>query len=481
MILTLDFGTTATKVGLWRNEGLVALARSELRTVHRHPGWAEQDPSSWWTALVIACAEVRAKAPEAFREVEVVGATGARQSFALATGSGETLGPAVLWSDCRAGSEVEPVARRAGGLTRVRVKTGVPLDASSVAAKLMWLEENEPSRISASDWLLSPRDLMVWRLTGEVATDATMATRSGLYDESGEPVEELVGRELELLAPLFPSDEVVGRLRAVPAAELGLRPGTPVAIGAGDRACEVLGSGATPDAPMISWGTTANISMPAARRRDLLDTGAVLSRGALQGWLVEAGVSSAGSFMNWLERISNSSVSSLVEMAKLSPPGARGVVAVPWLDGARSPWWRGDARAGFVGLSSAHGLGDLARAAIESIALDIAACLEVMGGSTDGGPPVRTMNLCGAGSANSLWRDVLSAVTQLPAVTRASGEAASAGAAMLASRSVGMNLSIDELNPIKSETVPEDQSIDSYKGICERSRLISQTLLNLSF
>jgi sugar (pentulose or hexulose) kinase len=66
MILTIDFGTTVTKVGLWSEDGLVALTRSVLTTAHPQVGWAEQDPLRWWTSVVIACAESRAKAPAAF-------------------------------------------------------------------------------------------------------------------------------------------------------------------------------------------------------------------------------------------------------------------------------------------------------------------------------------------------------------------------------------------------------------------------------
>ena len=81
MILTIDFGTSVTKVGLWGDEGLVALARSELTTTFPQVGWTEQDPLRWWTSLVIACAEARAKAPLAFAEVDVVSCSGARQTF----------------------------------------------------------------------------------------------------------------------------------------------------------------------------------------------------------------------------------------------------------------------------------------------------------------------------------------------------------------------------------------------------------------
>ncbi len=63
MILTVDFGTSVTKVALWSDEGLVALARAELATARPELGWAEQEAFSWWTAVVVACAEARAQAP----------------------------------------------------------------------------------------------------------------------------------------------------------------------------------------------------------------------------------------------------------------------------------------------------------------------------------------------------------------------------------------------------------------------------------
>ena len=344
MILTVDFGTTVTKVGLWHEEGLVALTRSELTTAHPQVGWAEQEPLRWWTSVVIACAEARAQAPLAFSQVDVVACSGARQTFVPVTRAGDPIGKGILWSDRRGATEAARLTEDMGGEDINRARTGIPLDAGAVAAKLAWIDAHEPDRLAASDAILSPRDLVVLRMTNELVTDTTFASRSGLYDFDGNAVRELAGPALGKLPSVVPSDTVIGALKSVPGAELGLRPGIPVVIGAGDRQCEVLGSGASEESPMVSWGTTANVSVPVHERPVPSPAGAVVTRGATGGWLLEGGLSAAGSFLAWLGRLLGRPVDDLAAKAAASPLGARGVMAVPWLDGARAPWWRDDAR-----------------------------------------------------------------------------------------------------------------------------------------
>jgi xylulokinase len=465
VILTVDFGTSVTKVALWSDDGLVTLARAELVTTRPQLGWAEQDPVGWWTSVVVACAEARAADPEAFGSVSVVSCSAARQTFVPLTAAAEPLGRGILWSDRRGVAEASALAAAIGGDEAVRRRTGVPLDGGAVAAKIAWIAARQPGRLAASDWLLSPRDLVVWRLTGEVVTDPTLASRTGLYDADGHPVDELVGPAAGKLPPVVPSHHVAGWLRAVPAAELGLRPGIPVVIGAGDRQCEVLGAGASTRRPMVSWGTTANVSVPVDVRPDPPPPGTVVSWAAVGGWLLEGGLSAAGSFLAWLGRLTDRDPHELAALAAESPPGARGVMAVPWLDGARAPWWRDDARAGFVGLASAHDAGDLARAVIESVAWEVARCLEAVTSGRPGGEPAVGLTLGGAGAGIPLWVEVLTAVTGLPATRRRSGEAASAGAALLAARALGMELPLDRLDPVVAEIEPDPEAAARYREL----------------
>jgi xylulokinase len=479
VILTLDFGSSVTKAAVWDRSGLVALAGSPVTTSHPAPGCSEQQPSEWWASLTAACARLRAQAPEAYRSVDVVGCTGARQSLVLADADAEALGPAILWSDRRAVGEAEAL-RRSLGSAAATTPFGIPLDAGSVAAKIAWLAAHHPARLEASAWVLAPRDLVAWWLTGTVATDASMAWRSGLYDETGRVVGELSGPAGDRLAPVLPSDQVTGSLVASAAEQLGLLAGTPVVVGAGDRACEVLGSSADETWPMVSWGTTANVSLPVAARPDRPPAGLVVSRAATGGWLLEGGLSAAGSLVSWFGELTGRTPEELAALAATSPPGARGLVATSWLDGARAPWWHDDAGAALVGMSSSHGPADLARAVFESVAWDLQRCLEAMAGRRPEGPRVSGLALGGAGATIAVWLDVLSGITGLPAVVRRSGQAASAGAALLAAAAVGIPCDPDRLDPVVQRIEVDATVASRYLGQREAADRVAAAVIGLT-
>jgi xylulokinase len=474
LILTVDLGTTVVKLGLWSSSGLVAMARRTVATARPQPGWAEQRPEDWWVALAGAADEVRRGAPDAFERVEVIGLTGARQTIVPVDDRGRPLGPAMLWNDRRAGPEADALAGANGGADEITRRTGIPHHAGSVSAKVAWLEANEPTRLHAARWLLAPRDLLAHRLTGEVATDPSMASCTGLYDLDGKPVTTLAGAAAAQLAPLVRSAEVVGRIQLGHASELGLAAGLPVVLGAGDRQCEVLGAGAGGDRPMVSWGTAANVSRPVETAPEDRPFGVALTRAAGPGWLLEAGVAAAGDWLAWLERITGRSATELAADAAARPPGARGVATVPWLDGARAPWWADDARAGIVGIGGDHDTGDLARAVIEGVAWEIRRGLEVV--ATDRN--VRGLALAGGGDARP-WPEILGAVTRLTTVRRRHPDAASVGAALLAATAAGVDLGVDDLNPVVVEADPDPELVAAYAGLAARADSVASALVQI--
>ena len=419
VVLTLDLGTTAIKAGLWLGGDLVGPTRAALSTTHPAPAHAEQDPESWWDAVVDAGAALRALAPDAYARVATVACSAARETFAPFDGALAPLGPGILWSDHRATGEVAGL----GDPAAFRHSTGVVLSPGCARAKVAWLQRHEPDRFASARWVLAPRDLVVARLTGTVVTDPSLASRTGWYSLAGDALGDAPLRAR--LPEVVPSVRVLAIADTPWSAALALERSATVVVGAGDRACEALGTGAAPGRPMVSWGTTANVSVPHPGPVAALPSVAQVSR-TDDGFLVEAGLAAAGSAFDWLAALTGRSVDELWNAAATVAPGADGVGAHPWLAGARAPHWRADATAAFTGLRPHHSPAELARALVEGIAYDVTRCLELVD------PGGTELVVTGGGAANPTWQGILGAVSARTVVARRHLEAASVGARLLA-------------------------------------------------
>ncbi|MSO79588.1 MAG: hypothetical protein EXQ79_08270 [Acidimicrobiia bacterium] len=468
-VLTLDLGTSATKAALWSDTGMVALARAPLTTEHPAPGRAEQDPREWWASVVTACAEVQAAAPSEFTAVEAIGFAAARETFALFDEQFDPLGPGVLWSDARAEDQVAGL----GDPDAFRAATGVMPTAGSHVAKLAWLVEHETAEFGSARWILAPRDFVVARLTGVAVTDQTLASRTGLCALGGWWLPESVQRYRERLPEIAAATHIVGKVLPGVAHDLGLPSGVRVVIGAGDRACEVIGVGASSRAPMVSWGTTANVSVPYGGPVEALPSVAQVSRGALSGFVVEAGMSAAGAALGWLSRLTGRSHDDLLAAATDVPPGASGAFALPWLAGARAPWWRANAHAAFLGLTDAHGPAELCRAIVEGVAFDVARCLELIA------PGAEELALAGAGAGDELWRTVVSGVTGRGVVRRSLDDAASVGARLVVASALGEDIAVDDVNAVVARDTPDASLVRAYASLRETADAYASAVINI--
>jgi xylulokinase len=374
-----------------------------------------------------------------WRGVEAVAFAAARQTFAPVDASGRPTGPGIVWSDQRAPT--------AGGRAR-------------------WLAEHEPAALTRARWLLAPRDLVVLRLTGRAVTDVTLASRAGWYEPEDAAPDGL-------LPPVVPATTIVGDVTASAADALGLGPDVTVVLGAGDRACEVLGTAAESDRPMVSWGTTANVSIPAPDRTRPVPPAAVVSAGALDGELWECGLSAAGSALDWWAGITGRGVDELAALAVSCPPGSRGVLALAWLGGARAPWWQPAARAALIGLSAAHGAAEVTRALFESVGYDVARCIESLGAA-----PV-CLAAAGAGSATAPWPQVLAGITALPIERRRPELAASVGARIIAGAALGQPVDADACNPVTDVVEPVGRDVEAYHDLRPAADAVAAAVLGL--
>jgi len=252
---------------------------------------------------------------------------------------------------------------------------------------------------------------------------------------------EAAGAREDQLPRLVYSMEVVGELLPEVATELGLPAGLRIISGAGDRACEAVGATTSIQRAMESTGTTTNVSLPVDRLPEALDPRLICSVHALPGhWLVEQGMSATGSLMKWLrdELYGGEVVADYAEIDRQSatvPPGAEGLLMLPFFMGARSTRWKPAARGLISGLTLAHTKAHLARAAREGIACEIAACFELL--ASMGYVPGQVAMMGGA-SVSDLFAEIKASVANRPFLRLKQAEAASVGAAALAFAGVGL-------------------------------------------
>lgn len=457
-LLTIDLGSSATKAALWSEHGLMAIAHVPVDVVHPRPGWVEQDPETWWTSTVEACAQLPGKD---LMEVEAVAFSTQRETFVPVTAAGEPLGPAIVWWDRRATDEAAALG------DDFQVLTGVVPDAGTVAAKLAWIWKHDPERLEGQRWILGPRDLVAFRMTGRAVTDTSVASRTGLLALDGAALDGA-----QLLPEIVASKAVIGESLPEPSVALGILPGTRVVAGGGDRACAVLGVAATISRPMVSWGITAGVSVPVGHVPPPVP-GVVVTRGALGGYVMESDLAAAGSALTWLERLTGRSAQDLLAEADDLDAGAGGLLALAWLGGARAPWWEPRAGLTFSGLTPAHTPAHLTRALVEGIAFDAARCLERTA------PDAAELALAGGGASIPLWRRILSGVSNRPVVARKHGASASAGAAIIAGRAIGLDLDPDRLDPVQERERPFDSDVVAYADLRMRHEIVARATIEL--
>ncbi|MDR7402749.1 MAG: FGGY family carbohydrate kinase [Armatimonadota bacterium] len=438
-VLTLDLGTTACKATWFDLDGRpLAAASAEYPTRHPRPGWAEQDPEEWWTAAVAAARRAR-EAAGAVRTV-AVGLSSQREGVVPVDDRGTPLGPCIIWMDRRATAEARVLAERFGD--ELRERTGLRADPTFTACRLLWLRRHQPELYSRTRYFLQPRDFLYHRLTGTPVTDPSLASRTLLFDIRRltwwPEMAEAVGVDLSRFPPLYPSSSAPGALQPPAASALGLTPGTPVAVGAGDRACEALGLGLAGETAMVSTGTTTNVSVAVPQVPEVLGPGVLCSAHCLPGqYLLEQGLGASGAILRWLrDRILAGRLDypALDALAQDSPPGARGLLLLPFFAGARAPRWNPAARGVWFGLTLSHDLGDLVRSVLEGVAYEVRACLEELHRI---GVAVTTLVSAGGAARSALWREITADVTARPVAVPVQTEAASLGAMLLAAAAVG--------------------------------------------
>ncbi len=456
-ILAIDQGTTSTRANLYDRQGqCVGSAAKELTQHFPQHGWVEQDPTEIWQTVREVVPQALAAAGVSAQDIAALGLTNQRETVLLWERSGsQPLGRALVWQDRRTTDFCR--ARQAEEVWLFE-KTGLVLDPYFSATKIGWLLDQDPERRARAltgelacgtidSWLL-------WNLTaGQIhATDVSNASRTLLFNIHTRAWDEELCRffavPAQLLPQVRPSSGFFGAT-----ADLGFLPaGIPITGIAGDQQAALFGQGGfeAGDAK-CTYGTGAFFlqhtgSQPILSRQRLLTSLAAMPDDQPQ-YVLEGSVFVAGAAVQWLrDGLQFIPTAPEVENLAARSDPAQPVLFVPAFVGLGAPYWVPEARGVLFGLTRNTTAADLARAALEGVALQVADLIDAAGQDTS--QALTQLRVDGGMAQNAWFLQCQADLLGIPVLAAGHSEATARGAAFLAGLHIGFWPSLDALRAL---------------------------------
>ena len=473
-LVGIDVGTSGVKGLALDGDGRVlAEAESGYRLSTPHPGWAEQEPDDWWQATESVLAVLRERAGPAAG----IGLSGQMHGLVALDSSDRPLRPAILWNDQRTGRECAELEATIGRERLIEL-TGNRALPGFTAPKLLWLRRHEPDAYRRIATVMLPKDYVRLRLCGERSTDVSDASGTLLLDVAArrwsDEVLEALAINPEWLPPAYESPAMSGRAGN----------GAAVAAGAGDQAAGALGVGVDRPGPVsIVLGTSGVVF--GAQERFVPDAGARLHAfcHAVPGaWHAMGVMLSAAGSLRWLRDAAapGAAYDELVADAARWPPGAEGLLFLPYLAGERTPHADPDARAAFAGLGLRHDRGALVRAVLEGVAFGLRDSLDLL---REIGAEPRAGRVSGGGARSDEWLRIVASALELPLERVAVDAGAAFGAALLGGVAAGVwpdvGSAVAATVRVTERIEPVPEWVDVYRERREHYRALYPALLGV--
>ncbi|NLG52037.1 MAG: hypothetical protein GX552_18165 [Chloroflexi bacterium] len=448
LYLTFDLGTTALKTALINDDGRpVAVHTGEYTPQTPRPDWVEMPPDAYWRAAVDGTRAVFARSGAHPADLAAIGFGSQGQTFVPIDREGRALYNAIVWVDNRAQAIAD--AWEAEWLSRETYRriSGYPwLPAGLTLFKVAWLAQHVPQAHRAHKFLLLP-DYVLYRLTGEAATDRVIAQFSGMYDlQIGDWHSRLLdaaGITAEQLPRILNPGDVAGQVSQRAAAELGIPAGVPVCVGANDQLVGAVGAGNVHPG-MVSETTGTALALIATTDAMLDDTRVCVGRHAVpDAFFVLSFTTTSAIVLKWFRDLCEpgADYDAFLRGVESVPPGCDGLTVLPHFAGTGVPTFNPHARGAFVGLSLGHTRAHMARAIMEACACMLQECL---GPVAERGLAMRAIRSMGGAARSDVWLQIKADLLGVPVERPACADAASLGAAALAAAGIGQYASVRE-------------------------------------
>ncbi len=446
LYIGIDLGTSAVKLLLMDEKGQIKnIVSKEYELFFPHPGWSEQKPEDWISAVEEGIRELIADADPS--EIAGIGAGGQMHGLVVLDDQDRVLRPAILWNDGRTQEETDYLNNEIGK-DRLTEYTGNIAFAGFTAPKILWMKKNEPELFARVAKIMLPKDYVNYILTGVHCTDYSDASGMLLLDVRNKcwsaEMLRICGIEEKMMPKLFESYEVVGTVRPEIAKKLGIPETVKVVAGAGDNAAAAVGTGVVGDGGCnISLGTSGTIFISSSRFG--VDSGNALHAFAHAdgGWhLMGCMLSAASCNKWWMEEIIRTSEYAGEQKGITDDRlGKNHVFYLPYLMGERAPHNDPAARSCFIGMTMDTTREDMTQAVLEGVAFGIRDSLEAARAL---GIKVDRSMICGGGAKSPLWKKIFANVLGIELLVPETEQGPGYGGAILAAVACGEYASVGE-------------------------------------
>jgi glycerol kinase len=454
-ILALDQGTTSSRAIVFDRDGAIrAVAQREFRQIFPRAGWVEHDPEEIWASQIGVAVEALGRAAARPNDVAAIGITNQRETTIVwDRETGRPIHNAIVWQDRRTADYCERLKSEGAG-DLIQTRTGLLVDAYFSASKVRWILDNVPgarARADAGKLAFGTVDTwLLWKLTDRAVhvSDVSNASRTMLFNIHtlawDDELLRLFGVPASMLPSVRSSSEVYGRVSTT----LGIK-GVPIAGIAGDQQAALFGQMCwQPGMSKNTYGTGCfllqNIGTTPTRSRQRLVTTVAWQIGNRIEYALEGSVFIGGAVVQWIrDGLGLVRTAPQIEALAASVADNGGVYLVPAFAGLGAPHWDPYARGTIVGITRGTTSGHIARAALESIAYQVADLLDAM--AADSGIALTELRVDGGAAANDTLLQFQADLLGVPVVRPAVTETTALGAAYLGGLAVGYWPSLDAM------------------------------------
>lgn len=444
LYIGVDLGTSSVKLLLMDESGdIKSIVTREYPLYFPQPGWSEQNPEDWFSALTDGIKELTKDCDKT--TVDGISFSGQMHGMVILDEEDKVIRPAILWNDGRTQAECDYLNNEIGR-DKISAYTGNMALTGFTAPKLLWVKKHEPENFAKIKKVMLPKDYAAYCLSGVHCTDVSDASGMLLLDVKNKcwskEMLDIIGLKEEQLAKVYESYEVVGTLKKDIAKELGLPESVKVIAGGGDQAVAAVGTGTVGEGMCnVSLGTSGVVFI-ASKEYAEVDQNALHVFAHADGKYHFMGVmlSAAASNKWWQDEIIGTKEYKKEEAA-ITKLGDNNVYFLPYLMGERTPHNNPNARGTFIGMTMDTTRADMTQAMLEGVAFALRDSFEI---TKKLGVNIDRIRINGGGAKSPLWCKIIADVLNVKVDKINSAEGPAFGAAILAAVGCGQYASVEE-------------------------------------